>query len=94
MPPDWLGFPHHGLDSMGAKTTLNQKTRRIVEIEDEIESSVDSRNEALPTLRELGPPDLVHLVKQSVKSSKKARTLLTAYQDARLKLPSSPDTHG
>ena len=37
-------------------------------IEQEIESAIDSRNEALPTLRELGPPDLVHLVKQSVKS--------------------------
>lgn len=40
-------------------------------IEEEIESAVDSRNESLPTLRELGPPDLVHLVKQSVKSGNK-----------------------
>ena len=37
-------------------------------VEDEIESAIDSRNDALATLRELGPPDLVHLVKQSVKS--------------------------
>lgn len=37
-------------------------------IEDEIESAIDSRNESLQALRELGPPDLVHLVKQSVKS--------------------------
>ncbi|MCJ1473788.1 hypothetical protein MMC13_002439 [Lambiella insularis] len=37
-------------------------------IEQEIEAAVDSRNDALPTLRELGPPDLVHLVKQSIKS--------------------------
>ena len=37
-------------------------------VEQEIESAIDSRNDALPTLRELGPPDLVHLVKQSVKS--------------------------
>ncbi|MCJ1402555.1 hypothetical protein MMC11_005775 [Xylographa trunciseda] len=37
-------------------------------IEQEIESAIESRNEALPTLRELGPPDLVHLIKQSVKS--------------------------
>ncbi len=37
-------------------------------IEEEIESAIESRNEALPVLRELGPPDLVHLVKQSVKS--------------------------
>lgn len=94
MLPDWLGFSHHGLGSMSAKTTLNQEKRRIVEVEDEIESSVDSRNDALPTLRELGPPDLVHLVKQSVKSSKKARTPLSAYHDATLKLPSSRDTQG
>ncbi|KAL8933634.1 MAG: hypothetical protein Q9211_005672 [Gyalolechia sp. 1 TL-2023] len=40
-------------------------------IEEEIESAVDSRNEALPALRELGPPDLVHLVKQSIKSGNK-----------------------
>ena len=37
-------------------------------VEEEIESAIDSRNEALATLRELGPPDLVHLVKQTVKS--------------------------
>lgn len=48
---------------------LNQDNHRIVE--EEIESAVDSRNEALPTLRELGPPDLVHLVKQSIKSGSK-----------------------
>lgn len=34
-------------------------------IEDEIESAIDARNEALQTIRELGPPDLVHLIKQS-----------------------------
>ncbi|MCJ1286956.1 hypothetical protein MMC26_006303 [Xylographa opegraphella] len=37
-------------------------------IEQEIESAIESRNEALPSLRELGPPDLVHLIKQSAKS--------------------------
>lgn len=37
-------------------------------IEDEIESAIDSRNDLLQALRELGPPDLVHLVKQTVKS--------------------------
>lgn len=55
--------------SIGAKTMLNQGARRIVE--EEIESAVESRNDALSTLRELGPPDLVHLVKQSVKSGNK-----------------------
>ena len=44
----------------------NYRTYRIVE--EEIESAIDSRNDALASLRELGPPDLVHLVKQSVKS--------------------------
>ncbi|KAL9582728.1 MAG: hypothetical protein Q9212_003128 [Teloschistes hypoglaucus] len=40
-------------------------------VEEEIESAIESRNDALPTLRELGPPDLVHLVKQSIKSGNK-----------------------
>ena len=34
-------------------------------VEEEIETSIESRNEALQTIRELGPPDLVHLVKQA-----------------------------
>lgn len=37
-------------------------------IEQDIESTIEARNEALPSLRELGPPDLVHLIKQSAKS--------------------------
>ncbi|KAF1982241.1 chaps-domain-containing protein [Aulographum hederae CBS 113979] len=37
--------------------------------EDEILSSVEARSETLAALRELGPPDLVHLVKQPVKTS-------------------------
>ncbi|KAI9674568.1 MAG: hypothetical protein M1829_003650 [Trizodia sp. TS-e1964] len=36
--------------------------------EEEILSAVDVRTEALQTLRELGPPDLVHLIKQPVKN--------------------------
>ncbi|KAL8732115.1 MAG: hypothetical protein Q9181_004068 [Wetmoreana brouardii] len=40
-------------------------------VEEEIDSAIESRNDALPTLRELGPPDLVHLVKQSIKSGNK-----------------------
>ena len=39
-------------------------------VEQNIESSVESRNEALGGLRELGPPDLVHLIRQSVKSTR------------------------
>lgn len=62
---------------------LNQDDHRI--IEQEIESAVDSRNEALPTLRELGPPDLVHLVKQSSKSgNKQVSSLLTSRKIPRL----------
>lgn len=48
------------------KNSANGTCRRI--IEEELESAIDSRNESLSALRELGPPDLVHLVKQSVKS--------------------------
>lgn len=39
--------------------------------EDESQSVVDVRTESLSSLRELGPPDLVHLVKQPVKSATK-----------------------
>ncbi|KIW23682.1 uncharacterized protein PV07_11862 [Cladophialophora immunda] len=39
--------------------------------DDEIGLAVDARTESLPGLRELGPPDLVHLVKQSVKAGNK-----------------------
>lgn len=56
-----------------AKTLLNQDRIRIVE--EEIDTAVESRNDSLPTLRELGPPDLVHLVKQSVKSGNKQVSL-------------------
>ncbi|KAL8978728.1 MAG: hypothetical protein Q9205_005761 [Flavoplaca limonia] len=50
-------------------------------IEEEIESAVDSRNESLPSLRELGPPDLVHLVKQSIKSGNKQVRSIVAMLD-------------
>lgn len=39
--------------------------------EDESHSVVDVRTDNLQSLRELGPPDLVHLVKQSNKSPQK-----------------------
>ncbi|KAF2852226.1 chaps-domain-containing protein [Plenodomus tracheiphilus IPT5] len=39
--------------------------------EDELQSSIEARSESLQTLRELGPPDLVHLVKQPIKSTTK-----------------------
>lgn len=37
---------------------------RIYEEEDNIYAAVDARTETLQNLRELGPPDLVYLVKQ------------------------------
>ncbi|KAI9841517.1 MAG: hypothetical protein M1838_003524 [Thelocarpon superellum] len=40
-------------------------------IEDDIEVAVEARTDALVTLRELGPPDLVHLVKQARQSPSK-----------------------
>ncbi|KAF2500971.1 chaps-domain-containing protein [Lophium mytilinum] len=38
--------------------------------EEELHTAVEARAETLQTLRELGPPDLVHLVKQSKQSTK------------------------
>jgi len=37
---------------------------------------VEIRSDSLQTLRELGPPDLVHLVKQPVKSTTKQVRML------------------
>ncbi|KAF2263740.1 chaps-domain-containing protein [Lojkania enalia] len=39
--------------------------------EDELHSAIEARTESLQTLRELGPPDLVHLIKQPIKSATK-----------------------
>ena len=39
--------------------------------EEELHSAVEARVDTLQTLRELGPPDLVHLVKQPIKSTTK-----------------------
>ncbi|KAK4944207.1 bud site selection protein [Elasticomyces elasticus] len=39
--------------------------------DDDIGLAIDARTESLPALRELGPPDLVHLVKQSTKAGAK-----------------------
>ena len=41
-------------------------------VEEEIESAIEYRNEALQTIRELGPPDLVHLVKQSKSAARQS----------------------
>lgn len=43
---------------------------RIIE-DDDIGIAIDARTESLPGLRELGPPDLVHLTKQTVKGTAK-----------------------
>ncbi|KAF2997567.1 hypothetical protein E8E13_001663 [Curvularia kusanoi] len=37
--------------------------------EEELHSAIEARSESLQTLRELGPPDLVHLIKQPIKST-------------------------
>lgn len=39
--------------------------------DDDILAAVDARTESLVNLRELGPPDLVHIVKQSIKTGNK-----------------------
>ena len=45
--------------------------------EDELHSSIEARSESLQTLRELGPPDLVHLIKQPIKSATKQVRLVS-----------------
>ena len=47
-----------------------QLTRQNRLYEDDAHSVVDIRTDGLQALRELGPPDLVHLIKQPIKSSK------------------------
>lgn len=44
--------------------------------EEELQTAVDARTESLQTLRELGPPDLVHLIKQPIKGASKQVRLL------------------
>ncbi|KAF2445026.1 chaps-domain-containing protein [Karstenula rhodostoma CBS 690.94] len=39
--------------------------------EEELHSAIEARSETLQTLRELGPPDLVHLIKQPIRDAKK-----------------------
>ncbi|KAF1974787.1 chaps-domain-containing protein [Bimuria novae-zelandiae CBS 107.79] len=39
--------------------------------EEELSSAIEARSETLNTLRELGPPDLVHLIKQPIRDPKK-----------------------
>ena len=39
--------------------------------EEALHESIDARTESLVALRELGPPDLVHLLKQGVRNTGK-----------------------
>ena len=55
--------PEYVLQVNSSDEVSDDLTIRLVE--EEIESAIESRNEALQTIRELGPPDLVHLVKQA-----------------------------
>lgn len=55
--------------SMRPLTKLIDRSSRL--FEDDSHSVVEIRTDSLSTLRELGPPDLVHLVKQPVKSTNK-----------------------
>lgn len=47
--------------------------------EDDAQSVIEVRTDSLQTLRELGPPDLVHLVKQPAKSSASKQVSPTAW---------------
>lgn len=51
--------------------SINKLTTTNRIFEDDSTSVVEIRTENLQSLRELGPPDLVHLVKQPVKSTSK-----------------------
>jgi hypothetical protein len=61
------------------EATANDETCRVFEAE--LDVAIDNRNESLPSLRELGPPDLVHLIKQSTKSGRQVRWLLPLIYD-------------
>jgi len=54
---------------MRQNLNLTDVCRRLYE--DDAQSVIEVRTDSLQSLRELGPPDLVHLVKQPVKSSTK-----------------------
>lgn len=78
MPPTQLLYLSPAIISLLNDTKLsrvlpsctNIQIGRIIEDED-IYVSIEARTEALQSLRELGPPDLVHLVKQASKASGK-----------------------
>ena len=56
----------------GLQNALDQQLTQYRRLyEDDIHSVVDVRSDNLQSLRELGPPDLVNLVKQPTKSSSK-----------------------
>ncbi|KAL7902774.1 chaps domain-containing protein [Trichoderma sp. SZMC 28014] len=55
---------------MGTVSKLHEP--EVPELSEEfLHESIDARTESLATLRELGPPDLVHLVKQSTRDARK-----------------------
>jgi hypothetical protein len=57
------------LDSILEDASLLTTQHRIYE--DELHSAIEARSETLQALRELGPPDLVHLIKQPIKNATK-----------------------
>jgi len=62
--------PWSALDRTGSCTPLlTHRSHRVYE--EELHSAIEARSESLQTLRELGPPDLVHLIKQPIKSATK-----------------------
>ncbi|KAM0257371.1 hypothetical protein ACHAQJ_004459 [Trichoderma viride] len=56
--------------------------------EEVLHESIDARTESLATLRELGPPDLVHLVKQAVRNPGKqvSNVTITGARDKQLRV--------
>lgn len=60
---------HPDLTSSFGLDSLLTHQHRIYE--DELHSAIEARSETLQALRELGPPDLVHLIKQPIKNPAK-----------------------
>lgn len=55
--------------------------------EDALHESIDARTESLAALRELGPPDLVHLLKQGVRNpTKQVRPVAPDPNDASINI--------
>jgi hypothetical protein len=58
-------------DSFCSKYMISELIYALRLTEEVLHESIEARSEALSTLRELGPPDLVHLIKASPRNPSK-----------------------